>query len=103
MCIMVQMRREAANFLQTMVIAQAIRDDDSGEATQKAFERYRNTLMPFMKKVIKNEDDKVKAFLEEETKKVLKVSITTNPAHNSKLMAQIYKIKNTPPAGVKDL
>lgn len=93
---MLQMRRELARFQETMVIVQAARDDDSGDATQKAFESYRNTLMPYLKKQLDEEQKRVIGALREEANKgPLQVTPILSPTMaRSKLKQELAKAKN---------
>lgn len=102
MCLMVQMRREVARFLETMTITQAVRDDDQGEATQKAFERYRDSLMPFIKKQVVKEDERVKQMLHQEaTRGPLRITpIRSEKKARSQLMERVNRLKNIPAAGI---
>lgn len=93
---MIQMRRELARFQETMVIVQAVRDDDSGEATQKSFEAYRNTLMPYLKKQLDEERERViEALREEASRGPLRVEPIMSPSvARSKLRQELMKAKN---------
>jgi len=94
--IMIQMRRELARFQETMVIVQAARDDDTGDATQKAFENYRNTLMPYLKKELDEERKRViNALREEANKGPMSVSPSMSPTMaRSKLRQELHKVKS---------
>ena len=93
---MIQMRRELARFQETMVIVQAARDDESGDATQKAFEAYRNTLMPYLKKQLDEEHQRVIQALRDEAESgPLKVTpIMSASQARSKLRQELMKAKN---------
>lgn len=94
--IMIQMRRELARFHETLVVAQAIRDDEEGNATQKAFEQYRNTLMPFLKKQMEEEQKRLLRILREEaTRGPMQVTPITSPAvARSKLRQGLERAKS---------
>lgn len=86
-----------------MTITQAVRDDDQGEATQKAFERYRDSLMPFIKKQVQEEDERVKLALHKEaTRGPLQVTpIKSETQARSQLRARVSKLKSIPVAGIE--
>ena len=94
--LMIQMRRELMRFQETMVVVQAIRDEESGDATQKAFESYRNTLMPYLKKQLDEERKQViKALRDEAGKGPLKVAPILSPAMaRSKLRHELSKARS---------
>ena len=93
--IMIQMRRELARFKETMTIVQAIREGDEGESTQKAFESFRDTLMPFLKKELRKEQTRVvEALRAEANKGPLQVRpMASLSVAKSKLRNQVNKIK----------
>jgi hypothetical protein len=92
---MIQMRRELARFKETMVMVQAARDSDDPEATQKAFESYRDTLMPYLKKELRREQARViEALREEANRGPMKVRpMASLSVARSKLRQQANKIK----------
>lgn len=94
--IMIQMKRELARFHETLVITQAVRDDDSGDATQKAFETYRDSLMPYLRKELKVEQERViQALRDEAGKGPLQVTPITNPSvARSKLKQDLARAKD---------
>jgi hypothetical protein len=64
---MIQMRREAAQLMATRAIVQAVRDEsESGDATQRAYEDYRKTLMPYTAQDEKEAAERVKAAMARE-------------------------------------
>lgn len=93
---MIQMRRELARFQETMVIVQAARDGEDGDATQKAFESYRNTLMPYLKKQLDDEQQRViQALKDEANKGPLRVEPIMSPSMaRSKLRQELMKAKH---------
>lgn len=93
---MIQMRRELARFQETMTIVQAARDDESGDATQKAFESYRNTLMPYLKKELDEERKRViQALRDEAGRGAMSVKPILSPSMaRSKLRQELMKAKN---------
>jgi hypothetical protein len=94
--IMVQMRRELARFQETITIVQAVRDDESGDSTQKAFENYRNTLMPYLKRELEEERKRViQALKDEANRGALSVKPILSPAMaRSKLRQEMMKAKS---------
>lgn len=94
--IMIQMRRELARFHETLVVTQAVRDDEAGDATQKAFETYRGYLMPYLKKQLNEEQERVMQVLREEANKgPLKVTPIVSPSvARSQLKQSLMKAKN---------
>lgn len=94
---MIQMRRELARFQETLLIVHAVRDDETGDSTQKAFENYRNTLMPYLKRQLDDERKRViQALRDEAGKGPLKVSPIISPAMaRSKLRQELMRAKNS--------
>jgi len=82
LCIMIQMRRELAEFHKTLCIVQAVRDsEDSGDSTRKAFENYRNSVMPFLKKEVEKENKKIGEVLRREAARgPLRLKVTAKPS-----------------------
>lgn len=46
--ILVRMRRDRITLLQTFTVAQTIRDDDTGEASAEAFEKFKVAVLPYL-------------------------------------------------------
>jgi hypothetical protein len=68
-CLMVQMRREVTQFYSVFAMVQAIisaSDEGSGDVVNKAFSSYRDSLMPFLKNQMKDEQKRIKDFLSQE-------------------------------------
>lgn len=44
------MRKDLIELYRTFAVVQALRDDDKGEATKDAFDKFRDSVMPYLKK-----------------------------------------------------
>lgn len=63
----IRLRRDVQDLYRTYVIVQAIRDKgETGEPTQDAFNKFRDSIMPFVGDSTKRADQEVVARLEEE-------------------------------------
>jgi len=63
----IRLRRDVQDLYRTYVIVQAIRDKgDTGEPTQDAFNKFRDSIMPFAGDSTKKADQEVVARLQEE-------------------------------------
>lgn len=47
--VLIRMRRDYMELLKTYTLAQAIRDDETGKATQEAFENFKSAVLPHLK------------------------------------------------------
>jgi hypothetical protein len=94
---MVQMRREIARFNETLAIVQSLRDGDDGDATFRAFETYRNSLMPYLKEEQRKQEQATIEALRQETQRVYRVRplVDTRQGDLSKLKRRLNKIKNS--------
>lgn len=83
-------------FQETVLLVQAVRDGDSGDSTQSAFENYRNTLMPYLKKELDKERERViQALRDEAGRGAMKVNPIMSPsAARSKLRQELKKAKD---------
>lgn len=96
---MVQMKREAAQLMETRVIVQAMRDEsDDGDVTQKAFEDYRRALLPYtVGEERKTEDNVIEAMNQEFNAGPMRVKPMENPsAVRSKLSRIVRQLKEVP-------
>lgn len=110
MCLMVQMRREVAEFqkIQTMVIAirsimpvgESIEGMDSdGKSVRDVLDSLRGSLMPFLKHELKKEEDEVlKALNHEAGRGPLRVQAIANPTIKSRIREQAIQELKKPPS-----
>ena len=93
LCLMVQMRREATELFKTFSFLQAMRTDpkDSGEAVKDAFNKYRDSLMPFLEGEVSKEHDQLVRALREEISRApaLRVSSLAPQAAASQLRKKL--------------
>ena len=68
LCLMVQMRRQIIRLYGMHTVVQAVRasEDDSGEAVQESFSRYRDSVLPFLKEEVDREHKNLVRALKEE-------------------------------------
>ena len=83
-------------FQETVLIVQAVRDDEKGNSTQTAFENYRNTLMPYLKKELDRERERViQALRDEASRGAMKVKPIMSPSMaRSKIRQELKKAKD---------
>ena len=83
-------------FQESVLLVQAVRDGEEGNATQTAFENYRNTLMPYLKKELDRERKRViQALRDEAGRGAMNVKPIMSPsAARSKLRQELRKAKD---------
>lgn len=106
--LMVQMRREATQLYGTHAMIQAIRsimdpetaNDPDGESVKDAFNRYRNSLMPFVKEQVKKEEDEiVHALRAEAMRGPMKVTPIGSPGVQSRIASRVKQHLNQAAVG----
>jgi hypothetical protein len=97
---MIQMRRETEKVLETFVVIQAVRDNsDSGEATSKAFDDYRNFLIPHLASGETEVAQSISATLANEfSRGPMKIKAIDQPstAMRSKLRKTVEELRSVP-------
>jgi|PlaIllAssembly_1097288.scaffolds.fasta_scaffold00167_26 hypothetical protein len=86
--VMLQMKREMAKLMETRLIVTAMRDDSKeGDVTQRAYDDYRHTMMPYLISEDRNQLKEMMRVLEEEARRgPFKVtSIKATPLVRSRL------------------
>ena len=83
-------------FQETVLLVQAIRDGEEGSSTQSAFENYRNTLMPYLKKELDKERERViQALRDEAGRGAMNVRPIMSPSMaRSKIRQELKKAKD---------
>lgn len=96
--VLIKMRRDYMQLLQTYTLAQAIRDDDTGKATQEAFENYKAAVLPHLKNQQKRAAGNVaEAMRREFARGPLKVKpLTPSNMVKSRLGTVVNSIKEPP-------
>lgn len=98
LCLMVQIRRELTRLYEQNLMMITIRSimpndvEDSGDSVRDAFKMFRNSLMPFLKKEIAKEEDKLKEALKQEVNRgPLRISAITSPKVASRIRSVVSK------------
>lgn len=109
MCLMVQMRREVAEYQKIQALAVAIRSimpvgeniegaDTDGKSVREALNSLQGSLMPFVKNEIKKEEGEILKALESETKRgPLRVQALSNPTVKSRIRERAIQELKKPP------
>lgn len=71
LCLMIQMRRQVTELYHLHTVVQAVRTarEDSPEAIQESFNRYRDALLPYLKDEIAREHSEIVQALKEEARR----------------------------------
>lgn len=96
---LIRLRKDLIQLYSTFAIVQALRDDDKGEATKDAFERFRDTVMPYLKKEsVKAQQEVIDRLREEIARGPLSVrQLPSSSQTRSRLKEIVRKIKTQPP------
>lgn len=93
------MRKDLIELYRTFAVVQAVRDDDKGEATKDAFEKFRDTVMPYLKKEsIRSQQEVVDRMKDEVARGPLTIrQLAPTAQTRSRLKDLVKKIKTQPP------
>lgn len=101
---MVQMRREVKELyamhtvVQAVLSCQPLDSNDSGEGIRNSFDSFKNALMPFLKKEIRKEHDKIVEAMNDEARRGPMVVKAIAPMSvSSRLRSRVLKEVNQPP------
>ena len=100
--ISIRLRREVQDLYRTYVLVQAIRDKgETGEPTQDAFNKFKQSIMPYVSDTTVKADEEVVRRLEEEIARgPLRVTpVSESPAIRSRLQSIARKTASMGPLG----
>lgn len=96
--VLIRMRRDYVTLLKTYVVAQAIRDDDTGQSTQEAFDNFKSAVLPYLKHEEKRAKiDVARAMREEFARGPMRIkALTPSNTVKSRLGSVVNSIKKPP-------